>query len=63
MQVNQKEVLGDAGYGRSKVVTCEVAMCDKCNGTERVLSFDSSDDEYGSVSVCRRCFLDMIGPQ
>lgn len=61
MEVDEKRDLGEAGYGRSKVVECEIATCDVCHSTTRVLSFDSSDYEYGSVLVCKPCFLGMIG--
>ena len=42
-------------YGRDKSACLTSGACDGCGAAAEVLSMDSSDDEYGPVSLCQRC--------
>lgn len=56
--------LGESAYARSKEVHISKGIyCDKCKifvNSVPVLSADTSDDEYGPVSVCKTCIDDMF---
>lgn len=54
--------LGESAYSRRKqVALVENAHCDKCQRLcPKVLCFDTSDGEYGSLDICRDCILRLI---
>lgn len=61
-------ILGESAYGRVKVLCIsqdkkEGIVCDKCNEKVRdvtVISTDTSNGEYGDVSICERCIMSIL---
>ncbi len=46
---------GAASYGRAKMIARDLSDCDVCQQEAVCLHFDSSDEEYGWVSICQPC--------
>lgn len=55
-------VLGPAKYGRKKQVSIYKKLhCDNCKKeSENVIHTDTSDNEYGGLSLCEKCIYQMI---
>lgn len=54
--------IGESAYNRSKELSIDMdsnigVWCDSCkkNSKNPVLSMDTSDGEYGSISLCKTC--------
>lgn len=55
-----EEYLGESAYGRRKLLNVGSEFCDRCHETrDVVIGMDSSDGEYGSVSVCMGCLNEL----
>lgn len=57
-----KVVLGTSNYGRKKQVTIYKRLhCDNCKKeSENVMHTDTSDNEYGGLSLCEKCISQLI---
>lgn len=55
-------VLGTANYARKKQVSIYKKLyCDNCKKeSENVIHTDTSDNEYGGLSLCEKCIYQMI---
>jgi len=56
------ENLGESAHGRSKTVSVLKSICDRCHGLNIVIELDSSDGEYGGVSICHECIGILLNP-
>ena len=53
--------LGAASYSRKKYAwRARATKCDGCDRERVCVKFDSSDDEYGPIVVCRGCVNEMF---
>lgn len=55
--------LGSSNYSRSKIIKIYKGNnCDncECNDETRILAFDSSNGEYGSINLCKNCIKKFI---
>ena len=57
-----KVVLGSSNYGRKKQVTIYKRLhCDNCKQeSENVIHTDTSNNEYGGLSLCEKCIFQLI---
>lgn len=57
-----KVVLGSSNYARKKQVTIYTKLyCDNCKKeSENVIHTDTSDNEYGGLSLCEKCIYQLI---
>jgi hypothetical protein len=51
---------GESAYGRRLHSTILINVCDKCKKDKLILSSDTSDGEYGPLSLCKDCILEMF---
>ena len=52
-----KLILDEPGsYSRWKKIWSAIERCDLCNRKKVCLCFDSSDGEYSTIAICRKCF-------